>query len=151
MKARDIARQARVEYEILGSARESLRLALDADLTPDTAAVWVDRVRFVFASYSRHMRRLLEFEEVGGHMAEVEKRRPTLAPQLERIRADHDWLREAVKRLEVEIQGAHETDMASLTVLRKNMGELLDVARAHESEEIEVIQEAFWQDIGGES
>ena len=151
MDAREIAQQAHVEFEIVMHAKESLRLALEAELIQSTEGFWVDRVTFVFDVVRRHLERMFKFKEAGGLLDESERSQPYLAPSLEKLRADHPRLREQMTRLKNEIQTVETADLKNLGRLRWGLSDFLSDLEDHIQEEIRIIHEIHWWDAGRRS
>ncbi len=150
MDALEIARQARVEFDIVTHVTISLRLSLEAELILDTGKIWLDRIVFVFGSLQRHLERMFSIEEVGGHLSELEHKRPSLSPRLEKLRTDHPRLRESMAQLTERISKAKHDDMSFLAELRWELDRFLADVEVHRRDELQIIHEVYWDDVGGE-
>jgi hypothetical protein len=150
MDRQDIAEQIRFEQELLRHVMGGLRLSTTWQVRGPDASRKLSSLRFVTASFQRHLERLLALEEYGGFMDRVLDCAPHLGRATEALRAEHDGFRRGALRVVQQLELLPATDPAGLEKLGAELVALLGRIEAHNRKEIALIQEAFRRDEGGE-
>ena len=148
---RDIeeARRLRVEHQRLRGITADLKAATDQ--MPDTGRKsWLANLRDRYEHFRAHMTKRIALEEVGGFMKAVEERRPTLAPQLDHLRSEHEEILGLIGTVHRELDQLDPDDTEAIkdSILRIRL--ILSEVAQHEQSESMLVGFVFTQDIGGE-
>ncbi len=141
------AQKALEEHRKLSREIEILKLRLDAPLQ-DAPAKWmahcVDHLREFEALLIKNM----EMQETEGFMIIVRENRPTLGPQVDALQAEHATLRRQCAETRDEFKKYADPAPHEIKRVREMAGNLLEVLRIHEAEEIKLVQVACTLDLG---
>lgn len=86
-------------------------------------------------------------EEVGGFFREAVERQPWLFERIEKLRLDHHWMREAAAAL-VDAAEHPQPALAWWPDVERRFQELAERLKRHERLEIDLLQEAWTDDMG---
>jgi hypothetical protein len=150
MDRQDIAEQTRVEQELLRHLMEGLRLSATWQVRGPDASRKLSTLRFVTASFQRHLERLLGLEEHDGFMDKVLACAPHLGRATAALRAEHDGFRGAASRVVEQLERLQANDLAALEKVGGEMVALLNRIEGHNRKEMALLLEAFGRDEGGE-
>ena len=150
MNPHDVARQTEVEQEMLRQIMEGLRATAGWQVRGPDAARKLSTLQFIGHSFQRHLERLLAVEEDGGYMDLVSASAPQLGRAVDALRAEHDQFRTASRRVADRLERVSASDPAGLAEVCDELLALLRKVEAHNRKEIDLLQEAFAQDEGGE-
>ena len=150
MDRQDIAEQTRIEQELLRHLMEGLRLSTTWQVQGPDASRKLSTLRFVTASFQRHLERLLALEEYDGFMDPVPACAPRLARATAALRAEHDGFRREARRVVQRLERLPATDPSALEKLGGELVALLDRIEGHNRREMALLLEAFGRDEGGE-
>jgi hypothetical protein len=146
----DLSQQALIENDLLGYLVAGLRAAVQWRVAGEDFSRKLSTLRFISRSFRRHLERLLDLEEFDGYLDEVAARTPQLGRQVDRLRGQHAWFREATRRAVHRLEQASPADAVEFARICDALGGLLDRVEAHTRQEVRLLQEAFDRDIGGE-
>jgi hypothetical protein len=146
----DLAQQALIENNLLGYLVAGLRAAVQWRVAGEDFSRKLSTLRFISRSFQRHLERLLDLEEFDGYLDEVAATSPQLGRQVDRLRGEHGWFREATRRAVHRLEQASPGDPAEFTGICADLAELLNRVGEHSRQEVRLLQEAFDRDIGGE-
>jgi hypothetical protein len=107
-------------------------------------------VQFTMKSFSRHLLRMMDLEEVDGYMTEVRERKPNLESRVQRLERHHKEFRKRLKALAPEVDAMQGLPDDQFEYLCAQIADLLDRVDAHDVDEIELLQETLLLDEGGE-
>ncbi|MCG3138583.1 MAG: hypothetical protein HJJLKODD_02448 [Phycisphaerae bacterium] len=142
-----IAQKALKIHEELDREVDLLRLRMASK--PDAHG---DHWLTAFASHFRHfhtqLRSHFEMEEEGGFMKPVVDKRPTLSPQIARLREEHRQMRHLCYELEMFVEECRAPSLQQIAHIRERSDEIIDCLKAHEKAENQLIQDAFQLDLG---
>lgn len=85
-------------------------------------------------------------EEQGGYMSEVIAEKPNWAKQVELLKGQHSQLLHAIEQLSAEVQTA--SDMEAVEAVKAKIGHVLKQIRDHKRSEEEIMETAFFEDLG---
>jgi hemerythrin-like domain-containing protein len=146
----DLAQQTLAENKMLLLLVEGLRDTLawkvqGADFTRKLASI-----RFFMKSFQRHLDRVLTIEEDGGYMDMVLQANPQQGDSVNALRQEHQRFRKEARHIDDQFEHVPPTDGDSFSHICGELGDLLNSLDAHNKKEIDLMQEAFDQDEGGE-
>ena len=150
MDRQDIAEQTRIEQELLRHLMEGLRLSTTWQVQGPDASRKLSTLRFVTASFQRHLERLLALEEYDGYMDKVLECAPRLGRATAALRAEHDGFRSEARRVVQRLEPLPATDPPALEEVGGELVALLDRIEGHNRREMALLLEAFERDEGGE-
>jgi len=138
------------EHQIFEHIKGALRVMVEWRAPSVSAQRKQSSVRFALDSFCRHLERLMAFEERGGYLANVAESRPHWQVRLTRLRAEHDQIRERVKRLAPRVDDAAHWTEARFEQSCSAIRELLDDVDRHDNEEVALLQDTLLYEEGGE-
>jgi hemerythrin-like domain-containing protein len=150
MANNSITEQMVVEHEMLKSIVDGLRQAIGLKSERDSFARKLHTIHFIALSLQRHLDHLLTLEECDGYMDAVVTLCPQLGRQVDALRQEHDQFRKASRQV---IHGLETVAPTDQTTFRKMCDEALALLKKlddHTRKEVELVQEAFVRDSGGE-
>jgi len=150
MDGKTIAEQTLLEHETLQHVKAALRATLDWQVDRVGLERKVSSVKFIVESFRRHLERLMGLEEHGGYMTMVWEKNPNLNDRVERLRSDHDSLRSSLARILPRIEQDPQLGEEEVSTVCAELTAMLDELDRHDRDEIELLQEAFLRDEGGE-
>ena len=150
MDRHDMAEQVRVEQELLRHVMEGLRLSTTWQVQGPDDSRKLSTLRFVTASFQRHLERLLALEEDDGFLDMVPACTPRLARATAALRAEHDGFRSEARRVVQRLEPLPATDPLALEEVGGALVALLDRIEGHNRKEMALLLEAFERDEGGE-
>jgi len=144
------ANAACMEHQILDHVKQALRVTLDWKVPSVGIARKFSSVQFTLKSFQRHLERLMELEEQDGYMALVAELKPNMSFRVDRLAQDHERFRNSLGRLLPEVDSLCEFQDQEFECVCQEIYELLDSVDRHDVEEVELLQETFLFDEGGE-
>jgi uncharacterized protein YlxW (UPF0749 family) len=106
------------------------------------ARVLFDRLDLTAKCLTEHFR----LEEQNGYMETVRTRSPHLGREIDRLKEEHRQLLDSVKQLHERARDSQRVDDA----FRKQLGDLIEGVRNHETRENLLIEDAFNRDTPAE-
>jgi hemerythrin-like domain-containing protein len=147
----EIFEQAELEIQALAQVGDALRAALAWQVQGAHLQRKLSTVRFLTQSYQRYLERLFAVEEHDGYMDVALQSSPQLESKIKKLQQDHDQLRQQIRRLSTQLDHLAPKEEAAFETLGDSLTHLIDDVDKHHAREIGVVQEAFTQDVGGES
>ncbi len=144
------ANAACMEHQILDHVKQALRVTLDWKVPSVGISRKLSSVQFTLRSFLRHLERMMNLEEQDGYMVLVAEIKPNMSFRVERLAQDHERFRESIQRLLPEIESLCEHQNEEFEGACRQIYELLDSVDRHDEEEVELLQETFLFDEGGE-
>jgi hypothetical protein len=138
------------EHQVFEHIKGALRVMVEWRAPSVSVRRKQSSVRFALDSFCRHLERLMEFEERGGYLANIAESRPHWQVRLTRLRAEHDEIRERVKRLAPRVDEASLWTDAHFEQSCVAIRELLDDVDRHDDEEVALLQDTLLYEEGGE-
>lgn len=147
---RVMANASRVEHEILDHVKQALRITINWQ-TPDVGLPRkMSSLQFVTKSFCRHLQRIMDLEEQDGYLSVVAEQNPNLDARIRRLYDDHASFREQIERLEPQVEDVRHMDKRESEALCTQIHSLLDEVDRHDIDEIDLLQQSFLMDEGGE-
>ena len=150
MANNSITEQMVVEHEMLKSIVGGLRQAIGLKPERDTFARKLHTVHFIAQSLQRHLDHLLTLEECDGYMDAVVSLCPQLGRQVDALRQEHDQFRKASLQILHGLETVAPTDQTTFRNVCDEALALLQKLDDHTRKEVDLVQEAFDRDSGGE-
>ena len=150
MANNSIAEQMVVEHKMLKSIVEGLRQAIGLKPEGDSFARKLHTVHFLALSLQRHLDHLLTLEECDGYMDAVVNLCPQLGSQVDGLRQEHDQFRKASLQVLHGLETVAPTDQTTFRNVCDEALALLQKLDDHTRKEVDLVQEAFDRDSGGE-
>ena len=150
MDLHDVARQIEVEHQMLAQLIEGLRITTSWQVQGNDTSRKLSTLRFVVASFQRHLDRLLTLEEHGGYMELVGAADPCLGRATTALQAEHNLFRTQVRQISGRLEALSATDGAELAKACADLLVLVHQIEKHNRKEIDLLQEAFGRESGGE-
>jgi hypothetical protein len=107
-------------------------------------------LRFIAHCFQRHMERLMTLEECDGYMEYVLERSPKLEKTVAALKQDHEYFRKETIRIVQELDQFSQSEDATFTRISDDLSVLLTKLGKHNGKEVDVFEEAFEREEGGE-
>ena len=151
MQADSIAGRCWAEHIRLQNVKDALRVTLNWRAPAVGLSRKLSSVAFIIRALQRHLERQLALEEDGGYLLDlVGEQKPSMLVQANRLRSQHDDFRASLRTLLPSVEQLTPEDRERLEGLSAEICALLDRIDEHDAQEVELLQEAFLQDDGGE-
>jgi len=144
------ANVARMEHQILFHVKQALRVTLDWKVPSVGLPRKLSSVQFTLQSFQRHLERLMDLEEQDGYMAWVAEMKPNMVYRVERLEKDHDNFRNVMRDLLPVVEALNEYQEEDFEDICDEISSFLEQIDRHDSEEVDLLQEALLMDEGGE-
>lgn len=146
-----VAKQAILELDIIGHAREALTAVTQADFHETQLIRKLDALRFVLESFQRHVERLFTLEEQSGYIPALSESHPHLSSTIERLQRQHRGLTRSIQQLVTRVESISPSSSMEFAALCKDISRMTNEFVAHTHAETLLLQDAYDQDTGGES
>ncbi|HNQ24614.1 MAG TPA: hemerythrin domain-containing protein [Phycisphaerae bacterium] len=149
MTPQDLAKWVREENEkvtvLISALRERVALA-----PPARGSAWLKEFRERFEHLRAHLVRHMALEEKapGGYLACVLELRPTLAPQVDRLKHNHEEMRRLMDVLHRQIELVRPDDRLFLRDTMSRICDFLGYLEQHHEQETLIMTYAFTQELG---
>ena len=150
INAHTTANAAWMEHQILDHIKQALRVTLEWKVPSVGVHQKLSSMQFTLKSFQRHLDRLMNLEEQDGYMVLVMETKPNMCSRVERLAEDHQRFRESIELLIPEVEALCEFQNEQFEEICQQISELLDGVDQHDEQEVELLQEAFLCDEGGE-
>lgn len=143
----DLRRRMHQEHRTLRALQEDM-LDVFEDFCDGPTQKLQDTILGILHDFSVSVRRHFEFEEVGGYMSVVTKRRPHHTVEVERLRAEHKEIDNLLVQLDSDLQLNLIDDSEALERAKSDFISLIRKLGRHEQAETELMMEVFWLEGG---
>ncbi|HWB10492.1 MAG TPA: hemerythrin domain-containing protein [Pirellulales bacterium] len=150
MELDEIAKQAAIEHEMLKHIAAALRATMQWAPTNDDISRKLGSLRFISQSFQRHLEHVMALEEYDGYLNVVTESYPEYTERTQKLRCDHDRFRDMLGRINYRLERMSPSDAAAFAENCSTLAKLLEEINDHNQRETELIQEAFFEDVGGE-
>lgn len=150
MDRQNIAQQTHIEHEMLRLIMEGLRLTAGWQVSGPNGSRKLSTLRFMAQSFQRHLERLLALEECDGYMDMVVASAPRLSRATETLRGEHELFRKEARQFVQRLERLSAMEPVVLGQVCDDLLILLDKIEQHSQKEMNLLQEAFIQEEGGE-
>jgi len=147
---RSQANAARMEHQILHHVKQALRVTLDWKVPSVGFPRKLSSVQFTLQSFSRHLERLMNLEEQDGYFSWVAEMRPNMVFRVEQLEKDHAKFRHVMEDLLPIVEAFNEYQDEDFENICDEISAFLEQIDRHDTEEVDLLQEAFLMDEGGE-
>ncbi len=145
-----VASTSWMEHKILEHLKQALRVTLDWQAPVVSMPRKLSSLQFTMKSFRRHLERVMSIEEEDGYLYEVAEGKPNLQTRIESLAGDHGRFRARIRQLVPELDGVSDWEEKRFLDLCDEIRGLLDDVDRHDALEIELLQESFLLDEGGE-
>jgi hypothetical protein len=143
----EIIRMVREEHEKLAQNTIALKEVLSRPSKPD-ASTWLEDLCKHFEAFRAHLIRRIALEEIGGFLAVVIERKPTLSPQVDHLKARHQKMIEMAGITMARLREFSPDDRESLNQAAVLVKMMLAEVKHHEEAESVLVSFVFAEDIG---
>lgn len=143
----DLRRQMHKEHHTLRLLQDDL-LDRFEDFCEDPLPRHAEAFQTVLMDFSRSLERHFDFEEQGGYMKVVVKRRPHHSTRVEELRAEHKEIRNEVAKLRDAIRQDLAGQEHLMKQFKKDFVDLIRTFGRHEQAERELIMDVYWVEGG---
>jgi hypothetical protein len=150
MDSKNYASLCLMEHQILQHVKDALRITLGWDEGAVGLARKVSSVQFTMQSLRRHLERVMSLEEEDGYMTSVRELKPNLFDRASTLRFEHAEFRRTLDRVVPALEKVNPHDAARFSQLCEELRTFLARIDHHDKQETDLLQEAFYDDIGGE-
>lgn len=146
----EIARRVRNEHERVNAILAEMEDALGGACASRDAD-WLDHVRERFERLRAHLHQHIALKERDGFLVPVLEHRPTLSPEVDRLRDAHREQLSLANDIFLELQGASLDARLRLDDCELRIRHLISEIRHHAEMEALLVTSAFCRDLGGET
>lgn len=139
-----------MEHQILQHVKDALRITLAWDVRSVGLARKVSSVQFTMQSLRRHLDRVMSLEEEDGYMSSVRELKPNLYDRVANLRLEHQEFRRTLESLLPALEKVNPSDEERFDEVCTELNAFLARIDRHDKQETELLQTAFYEDIGGE-
>jgi hemerythrin-like domain-containing protein len=150
MLADDRFYQYTVENQVLDHVKRALRNTLTSDTERMGLERKVSSVRFVTESLERHLQRMLDFEDEVGLVDPLEANKPHLVEKAASLQREHEQIRLLLQDLSEAAANLTSAEETYFHAFCQHAASFLNTLDKHENQEIEVLQQIYTDDEGGE-
>ncbi len=150
LDSRSQANMAWMEHQILDHVKQALRVTLDWKVPAVGLPRKLSSVQFTLQSFQRHLERIMDLEEQDGYMVMVAEMKPNMHFRVERLEQDHATFRRSMRYLLPVVEALSEYQGEEFEEVCGEIATLLERIDRHDTEEINLLQEALLMDEGGE-
>lgn len=135
------------DHKALLSALTDLETAFDE---PDIAhfGEWKLERLWQLRDFLNQLQKHFDLEETGGFNEKMARTAPHLCARIEHLEEDHLKITSDLNHIIDVMKGIYASDSPKLQRVRSRVLDLVTFIREHEAAETDVIQEAFYQEIG---
>jgi hypothetical protein len=139
-----------MEHQVLHHIKQALRVTLDWEAPIVSMPRKLASLQFTIKSFRRHLERIISLEELGGYMSDVLEARPYFQERIDVLAAQHQRFRARLQQLIIQLNEISEWEEPRFDQVCGELRDLLDDIDQHDTQEIELLQEALLSDDGGE-
>jgi hemerythrin-like domain-containing protein len=150
MESTNYAALCLMEHQILQHVKDALRITLGWDVRSVGLARKVSSVQFTMQSLRRHLERVMGLEEEDGYMSSVRELKPNLYDRAANLRLEHQEFRRTLEELTPALDKVNPRDDARFEEVCCDLTAFLARIDRHDKQETQLLQQAFYDDIGGE-
>lgn len=135
------------DHKALLKALNELETAFDE---PDTGHFneWKLERLWQLRDFLNQLQKHFDLEESGGFNERMSQTAPHLVARIEHLEEDHLKITSDLIHIIDVVKSVHKADSPKMDRIRLRVGELVTFIRDHEAAETDIIQEAFYQEMG---
>ncbi len=142
-----LALRLQEEHKALHELGQILREHIAATPTVESGQ-WLDGLRTAFDRLHAHIQRCIEMKSKDGYLETILNERPTLAVQVEAIKAEHGQLLKMADWIRNELASMRPEDRLLIADASARVQRFVAVVNQHEQRENMIVLFAFNQDLG---
>jgi hypothetical protein len=150
IEAAAIAEQSRVELAVLLGIEKALRVAIDWKVRDGSSIHKLSTLRFLAASFERHLTRITVRADRGGYMHRITNAKPHLTNDVQELRGTLRGFRTDLERIVMRLDYVTPIDDAGIEQVCSDFKSVLDDLATHGQKKGELLQHSFAQEEGGE-
>ncbi len=141
-----IARVSLDEHEKLHQTLEQVRIVAE-DAKISNSEQGLQKLLDLLKNFLNVMREHMEFEEADGFLKPVIEMRPTLSPQVEQIRMEHDKVLQTIQEMIRAFENPRNSTFWPQDVPQATL-DLIEEITNHEERENTMVLDVFCHDVG---
>jgi Hemerythrin HHE cation binding domain len=145
-----IASTSWMEHKILEHVKQALRVTLDWKAPVVSMPRKLSSLQFTMKSFRRHLERVMSIEEEDGYLEFIADSKPNMQTRIDSLASDHGRFRARIRRLVPELDELSDWEEDRFHDLCGEIRRLLRDVDHHDALEIDLLQESFLMDEGGE-
>lgn len=98
--------------------------------------------------FLNQLQKHFDLEETGGFNEKMSRTAPHLVAQIEHLEEDHLKITSDLTHIIDVLKGVYQPDSPKLQRVHSRVQDLVQFIRVHEAAETDIIQEAFYQELG---
>ena len=144
------ASTACMEHQVFEHIKQALLVTLNWQAPVVSMPRKLSSLQFTMKSFQRHFDRVISIEEEGGYMEDVVDCKPYLQARIENLVKEHVRFRERLRKLTPELNDIKEWEEPRFNEVCDDLRKLVEDIDRHNLKEVELLQESFSVDDGGE-
>lgn len=148
-EGKEIAKQTEVEFAILLSVEQSLRIALQWMTRDRGNSRKLSTLRFTARSFERHLTRTRVLAEHGGYMHSITDANPHLAREVNALVDMREEIQSNFERIMLRLECVSPDDSAAIGDVCAELECYLEQLKTHGQKEMELLHHSFVQEEGG--
>jgi hemerythrin-like domain-containing protein len=139
-----------MEHQVFEHIKQALLVTLNWQAPVVSMPRKLSSLQFTMKSFQRHFDRVISIEEEGGYMGDVVDCKPYLQSRIDGLTKDHARFRERLRKLTPELNDIKEWEEPRFNDVCNDLRQLVEDIDHHNLKEVELLQESFSVDDGGE-
>jgi hemerythrin-like domain-containing protein len=139
-----------MEHQVFEHVKQALLVTLNWQAPVVSMPRKLSSLQFTIKSFQRHFDRVISIEEEGGYMADVADCKPYLQNRLDQLAKDHARFRDRLRKLMPELNDIKEWEEPRFEQVCNDLRALIADIDRHNEQEVELLQDSFSVDDGGE-
>ncbi|MBK9120054.1 MAG: hypothetical protein IPM18_10715 [Phycisphaerales bacterium] len=148
-REQELALRLQEEHKSLNQLAQVLREHIATQPSVNLGA-WLDGLRTAFERLQAHIERTIEMKVRDGYLETILGQRPTLAKQVEFIKAEHPQLLRMAEGIRNDLAATRPEDRVLVADACARVLRYIAVVGQHEQRENMIVMFAFNQDLGGQ-
>lgn len=144
----DIASSIEADHARLKALMAELADEVNAEVTAPEFAAWKVAFLWRLRDFENQLLKHFDLEEDGGFMTDLLRLKPQWAARIAQLGDEHAQIRTRLDVLIGHLKATRDLGSFSAPGFRREVHDLLDLIRAHEALECELIQSAYYQVYG---
>jgi hypothetical protein len=144
----DIAIQVEKEHECIQRDMRRIKDEVTREISFDDFPDW--RLEFLWRmrDFRLHVLKHIDLEEEGGFMHEILEEAPEVFNAVKKLEDEHEEIIHLMDDILESLRKMEYKDDDKISAIREQVLKLIKIIRAHEEEESELIQKAYYQVYG---
>jgi len=147
-QSKSMASRIEQEHADLREVIKEIEKEIQKDPSKEEFTSWKLDFMRRFRDFQNELTKHFDLEEEGGFMEDLVARAPHHARQVDELEHEHEDIAVGLGAIADALKGMNEHTMSGLPAVRQRIREVLEVLHRHEEAERDLIQKAYFQDIG---